>query len=435
MQNFHRWIIGLVFIFGASGCDAVFGMTPGTLYPFRVVSGVLTEDTTWLSNQTTRLEGVVQVQSGVTLTIEAGTQVVATTGAALYVHRGARIVARGTKDKPIVFTSAAKFRAAGDWHGLFLCGQAPINGAPKTGFVDDASPLDPQKDQVACGGTNSGDSSGELRFVRIEFGGQNNADGIPPGGLELVGVGSATVIDHVQVHRTVDDGIVIYGGAVPLEYVMVTQAGEDFLDWAYGWRGKLQFFIGTGSEDGLEGGDGEMGDSFENTPESTFPSNATIYNATIVGDPTKTSTGLNLNSGIQGQFFNVLVAECGEWGVSIDAEETKDNAIAGTLDVRNSIFSNMINFDPRELSGSWQAETWLMTDDPTRMNQALPVGKHGIRSIAPGALDFSLVEGAPGLSGAATPPNDGFFDPNATFIGACGKTCPEFEGWTAWPVD
>ncbi|MBK9263673.1 MAG: hypothetical protein IPM54_28205 [Polyangiaceae bacterium] len=437
MKTYQSCTIGLLGLLGASGCDVVLGMDPGQLDPIRTVSGVLSKDATWKADQVTTLEGIVYVDSGATLTIEEGTRIVAKKGAALYVRRGGKLVARGTKEKPIVFTSAASSRAPGDWHGVYLCGRAPINGVPSTGYTPDTIPSYQGEGQVPeedrCGGDISEDSSGEVRFVRIEFTGAENPWGGASAGLELAGVGSGTVVDHVQVHATVDDAVVMFGGTVQLKYVLVTRGLEDAFDWAYGWRGKAQFVAAWSSDDGFEGGADEM-DALDKSPNDDMPSNAMIYNATLVGDPNTGSIGLNLESGIQGKFYNVLVANFFDYGVSIELDATKDNAVAGTLDVRNSIFSNPVNFDPRTLSGAWQAQTWLMTEDPTRMNRALPEGKHGIRSLTPGALDFSLVDGAPGLSGAAAPPDDGFFEP-VNFVGACGATCPEFEGWTDEPVD
>ncbi|HSI03327.1 MAG TPA: hypothetical protein VLC93_02560, partial [Myxococcota bacterium] len=73
--------------------------------------------------------GYVTVASGVTLEIAPGTTIRGLTGAALIVPRGARIVAEGTEAEPIVFTSAKEegSRAGGDWGGLLILGNAPVN--------------------------------------------------------------------------------------------------------------------------------------------------------------------------------------------------------------------------------------------------------------------------------------------------------------------
>lgn len=50
------------------------------------------------------------------------------------------------------------------------------------------------------------------------------------------------------------------------------------------------------------------------------------------------------------------------------------------------------------------------------------------------APDFAPADGAPVLAGGATPPDDGFFDTAATFIGAIGAD-DWTAGWTAYPID
>jgi hypothetical protein len=59
------------------------------------------------------------VANGKTLTIEPGVRLRFHEKSYLEIgHRGSRLIARGTKDKPIVFTSAAAAPARGDWIGL-----------------------------------------------------------------------------------------------------------------------------------------------------------------------------------------------------------------------------------------------------------------------------------------------------------------------------
>ena len=69
------------------------------------------------------------VEPGATLTIEPGTQIQGEQGAVLVITRGAKIMAEGTKDKPIVLTSAQPVgqKTAGVWGGLLVLGAAPIN--------------------------------------------------------------------------------------------------------------------------------------------------------------------------------------------------------------------------------------------------------------------------------------------------------------------
>ena len=94
-----------------------------------LVQGPVVETTTWKAGRTYRLEGLVFVEAGARLLIEPGVTVLGGPGAALIVTRDASIHARGTADEPIVFTSAKPegSRASGDWGGVVLLGNAPIN--------------------------------------------------------------------------------------------------------------------------------------------------------------------------------------------------------------------------------------------------------------------------------------------------------------------
>src|SRR6185437_8930256 len=69
-----------------------------------------------------RLRFVTFVRPGATLTIDPGTTIVGDrdTRGTLVVQPGARLMAEGTRERPIVFTSEARpgLRRAGDWGGL-----------------------------------------------------------------------------------------------------------------------------------------------------------------------------------------------------------------------------------------------------------------------------------------------------------------------------
>ncbi len=76
-------------------------------------------------------KGIIFVERGATLTIEPGTKIMGekVSLATLVVKPGAKINAKGTASKPIVFTSQGEAgdRAAGDWGGVILLGEAPVN--------------------------------------------------------------------------------------------------------------------------------------------------------------------------------------------------------------------------------------------------------------------------------------------------------------------
>ncbi|MGB5005757.1 MAG: hypothetical protein WBO39_02380, partial [Ferruginibacter sp.] len=152
-----------------------------------VISGIITTSRFYPKGKYI-LKGYVYVIDGATVTFEAGSVIVSdiTEKGALIIERGAKLIASGTKDNPIVFTSgkAPGSRAAGDWGGIILLGKAPTN-----------RPLDPApviEGGVGrqYGGTDPLDESGILRYVRIEWAGIAAEPGSEINGLTCGGVGS-----------------------------------------------------------------------------------------------------------------------------------------------------------------------------------------------------------------------------------------------------
>ena len=125
------------------------GNTPGENL---VLSGKISTDRTLRTGNTYKLRGIVYLTDGATLTIEAGTRIEGekATRGALIVTRGTRLVANGTKDKPIVFTSDASTASSGDWGGIVMLGRArtnnSFNGTAGVGEIE--------------GGVNNGDGYG-----------------------------------------------------------------------------------------------------------------------------------------------------------------------------------------------------------------------------------------------------------------------------------
>lgn len=152
-----------------------------------------------LKKGTYLLKGWVYIADGAELTIEKGTVIKGDkqTKAALIAERGGKLIAQGTAQEPIVFTSeeAKGSRKPGDWGGIILCGKArnnqeemQIEGGPRT----------------MHGGSNDADNSGVLSYVRIEFAGYPFDTDKEINGLTLGSVGSGTQIDHVQISYSND---------------------------------------------------------------------------------------------------------------------------------------------------------------------------------------------------------------------------------------
>lgn len=81
----------------------------------------ITEDLTLAEGCVVDVEHDTLVENGKTLTLSPGVRLRFQPNAFLEVgHRGSRIVSRGTKDKPVVLTSASSSPRPGDWVGLVL---------------------------------------------------------------------------------------------------------------------------------------------------------------------------------------------------------------------------------------------------------------------------------------------------------------------------
>jgi hypothetical protein len=195
------------------------------------------------------LDGYVFVDSGGVLRIEPGTIIVGDTvgqNSSLCINRGGIIYAEGRPDAPIVFTSSAPpgQRAAGDWGGIQICGRARINNpggqAALEGGIGDA-----QRIRGWFGGNDDNDSSGVLRYVRIEFAGIAAFPNQELNGLTLGGVGRRTVIDHVMVSYANDDSFEWFGGTVDGRYLIAYAGLDDDFDGDNGWRGRVQFALGV----------------------------------------------------------------------------------------------------------------------------------------------------------------------------------------------
>jgi len=149
-----------------------------TVYPTvtDTVSGTITVNTTWTANKTYLLRGLVYVKNGATLTIQPGVVIkgdaTVTGGTALVITKGSKINAVGTSTSPIVFTSSKDTgaRAVGDWGGIIMLGKATLN---QSGGVKNIEGIATSTDTEYGGGTtpDDNDNSGNLKYVRIEFGG------------------------------------------------------------------------------------------------------------------------------------------------------------------------------------------------------------------------------------------------------------------------
>ncbi|MFT5215161.1 MAG: hypothetical protein ACI83H_000268 [Glaciecola sp.] len=258
------------------------------------VTGAITENTTWTSDNIYKLNQKVVVDAGVTLTIEEGTIIKGTPGtgslaSALIIARGAKINAVGTPSKPIVFTSSSDNIEVGQtagtnldendrglWGGLILLGNAPCSFS---GDITEAQIEGIPADDTfgLYGGTDAADNSGVLSYISIRHGGALIGEGNEINGLTLGGVGNGTVINNIEVIANIDDGIEFFGGTVNVSNVLVWAQGDDGLDIDQAYSGTIDnavVVLGDFSDHALE----------IDGPEGTATGSFTLQNVTLIGN-------------------------------------------------------------------------------------------------------------------------------------------------------
>jgi len=224
------------------------------------LSGKITKDTTLFAKDVNYLSGVVYVTKGVTVTVQEGAKVMGKSGAdvaALVICRGAKLVAKGTADKPIVFTSASANPASGDWGGIVLLGTATVNqsytwkGTSYKGLTSVEGGVNDATVGYGLAGSgdpdfpngNDADNSGILQYVRIEYAGYAYQPDNELNSLTMAGVGNGTTIDHIQVTYAKDDAYEWFGGTVNCKYLIAYKTQDDDFDTDYGYSGNVQFGI------------------------------------------------------------------------------------------------------------------------------------------------------------------------------------------------
>lgn len=233
-----------------------------------------------LKKGTYLLKGWIYVANGSELTIEPGTIIKGDkeTQASLIVEPGGKLIAQGTKEAPIVFTSEQPQgqRKPGDWGGLIVCGNAKnnqgvqqIEGGPRTKH----------------GGDNDADNSGVLSYVRVEFAGYPFQKDKEINGITFGSVGSGTQVDHLQVSYSNDDSYEWFGGSVNAKYLVAYSGWDDDFDTDNGYSGNVQYGLvvrnprlaDTSQSNGFESDN--CADGAEVSPFTT----ATFSNITFIG--------------------------------------------------------------------------------------------------------------------------------------------------------
>ncbi|MBO0321342.1 hypothetical protein J0X14_03460 [Muricauda sp. CAU 1633] len=208
--------------------------TGETIGTSEVLQGNVTTDLTLDASVSYLLQGTLSVQSGVTLTIPAGTTITADVQAAgatstyIVVQKGGMIDIQGTEASPVVMTSSGE--SPGDWGGLVIAGNATTTkGVDATAEVGN----------IIYGGNDDADDSGNIDYLIINYAGAQINSESQYNGLTLYAVGSETTIDNVALLNGADDGVEFFGGTVSATNVYMENNEDDAIDWTEGWNGTL----------------------------------------------------------------------------------------------------------------------------------------------------------------------------------------------------
>ncbi|MBF4472274.1 hypothetical protein [Flavobacterium sp. HJJ] len=200
----------------------------------QILTGIIDKDLKLTKNNTYKLIGTVYVTNKAVLTIEPGTVIRGDKESCgtLIITKGCKLIAEGTAAEPIVFTSnnSNLMRKPGDWGGIILLGDAPINKVGGVNFLD--FNLDPAVSYY--GGQDPNSNSGILKYVRIEYSGHKINALKELNGLSLGGVGRGTKFEFIQISFSNDDSFESYGGDVNFSNLISYRATDDDFDFTQG---------------------------------------------------------------------------------------------------------------------------------------------------------------------------------------------------------
>ncbi|MBI1357053.1 MAG: hypothetical protein GC160_22155 [Acidobacteria bacterium] len=399
----------------------------GVVEGFEDITGDVTDNRTLVNTKAYRLSGLMIVRAGGVLNIEPGTFVIGQPGSqppsAIIVSNSGRLEAKGTRSRPIIMTSSPPFgqRRAGDWGGVVMMGQAPVNWPSGTGNIEGLPP----SDDTVYGGTDPEHNCGSMSYVRLEFAGAELRPNDEINAFTWAGCGKQTSLDHLQAHYGLDDSFEWFGGNNDAKYLLSSYPRDDNFDSQIGWTGRVQFFAAIINADNSNRG--FEWDNNENDFGAVPLNSPTFYNGTLVGDGDITDQGVDegtvagiyLRRGAGGSINNVVVQNWVDGGININDDATQARLDAGELSLngilmwKNGMFSGAAN----DLAGQVndRALTYVTTQAPNMM-VADPMLR---RPFEFSDIDFRPMLGSPVFrANWVQPPDDGFFDQTARYNGA-----------------
>lgn len=322
------------------------------------------------------LDGWVYVKSGATVTIDPGTIIRGskTNQGALIVERGGKLIAEGTVNAPIVFTSnqGPGSRDYGDWGGVILCGNAAINVPGGTAIIEGGV-----GSTYGGGATpNDNDNSGVLKYVRVEFPGIAFSPNNEINGLTMGGVGDGTEVDYVQVSYSGDDSFEWFGGTVNAKHIIALRGLDDDFDTDIGYTGMVQYAVSLRDPAQADvSGSRSFESDNDGSGSSNTPQTKPIFSNVSVFGPLATS-GTPINSNYSeiinirlNSATNIYNSVFAGWptGLRIDGAASQANATANLLRIENTFLAGM-----NDMFKSSFEEAYFMEDaSPNRHNDTL----------------------------------------------------------------
>ncbi|MCS6934182.1 MAG: PKD domain-containing protein [Chitinophagales bacterium] len=418
----------------------------------------ITTNTTWTNNNIYILYGDIIVKNGATLTIQPGTIIRGdkSTLSRLVVATSGYIIAQGTPEQPIIFTSNQPVgqRARGDWAGIAICGEAPVNfknaqGQPIQGRLECGPTAD-----YDYGGNNPDDSSGVLSYVRIEYAGYVCGTNTELNSLTLGGVGRKTKIDHVQVSYGQDDGFEWFGGNVNCNHIISLGSRDDDFDTDNGFSGKVQFGLVVRIDTIADQGDISNAFESDNDANGSYNSpytSAVFSNITVIGPAATTTSSfdpkygwaLRLRRNTAINVFNSVFLGY-KRGLRIEGSATQLKATNDTLEFKNNIIAGWVEqyyesaFDSLYLL-THNSNTIIPGNANTVLNLVQPYHSDlNLRDYRPLA-GSQVLSGAsftnPKLSGLTPTSYRGAFNQTDNWASCWAEFTPQDEDYTQVPIN
>ncbi len=405
------------------GCDGGFS-APTAGAPF----------TSTTANCTTPLTS----DTNVTLTIAPGVILFGGSGASwLAVNRGNRINAVGTAALPIIFTSRDNVlglnseSSSGQWGGVVLLGRAPTTDC----FVGSLASNNCERETEGAtesaryGGTDSSYNAGRISYAQIRYSGFILSGNSELQSLTTGGVGTGTVMDHIQSYNSSDDAVEFFGGSPRLKYLVAVGAEDDNLDTDTGTKARIQHVVAIQRPnigDAMIEADSSNAND-ENVPrQNTFVANFTFNYRSVDTNPD--GAAMLVHGKADYTMLNGVLVSPGNECLRINTLDTANRAANPALDEAGPLVFRSVNMECKP-GAPYLAGTGVTVAD---IQAAFGSGTNGNLDSFVNSLTALYINGAAENARPAVDPKtfDAFFD-TTNFVGAVQSAATDWTvGWT-----